>query len=569
MAGSAGNYLIFNGEIYNYRELKADLESLGERFRTTGDTEVLLHALERWGEDALTRLEGMFGFLFWNARQKQALLARDPLGIKPLYYWLPPTGGLCAASEIKAFYALRDFQPQFRTDALAEYVRFRCLIGSDTLLKGVAQVQPGELLRFDSGSRRLTSRNYWQVAADPAAVPANSEVLDALQNMFRATVERHLLSDVPVGAQLSGGVDSSLSLGVACKDLGRNIKGFHCSVQSEAVNETGYAQSVADCLGVSMESVSLTGREFFSSMLDRLTWHMDEPLGHPNALGVHLVSALARPQVTVLISGEGADEVFAGYPRYTALLRNHSVRQVPGLSSLLRRLPALDIKYYRALRKSAHWAGQPFEEEIAVGMQFVAPELVVQLFGPAAAARTHEPRLELLRSIQAADLLTRCQIFDLATYLPALLVRQDKMSMAASIENRVPFVTTKMVGFGLALPAKCRAAAGEQKIILKQLLTRYIPRALVYRRKAGFTIPVSEWLQTSSGRERLQWLLEPSCPVHSLFDSSAVRDLVHGYKGDAEPTEAIWVLLTSAIWARIFGNKTAVLERASAAIGRC
>ncbi|MGA2770194.1 MAG: asparagine synthase (glutamine-hydrolyzing) [Bryobacteraceae bacterium] len=564
MAGADGNLLIFNGEIYNYRDLKPQLESRGCRFRTTGDTEVLLRALETWGEEALHRLEGMFAFLFWDARRREALIGRDFFGIKPLYLWRPPSGGVCVASEIKAFYALGDFQPEINAAVLPEYVRFRCVTSQATLLKGVSQVQPGETLRYAPASDRLTARRYWRPAPGEAAVPAGRDPVDHLQDLFRATVDRHLLADVPVGAQLSGGVDSSLSLAVAQKDLGRRMQGFHCSVEEQTCNETGYARAVAEHLDVRMESVSLNADRFFSSIMEKLTWHMDEPLGHPNAIGVHLVSALARPQVTVLISGEGADEVFAGYPRYSALLRHDRLRRIPGAPAVLKGLPPLDLKYYRALRKAGQWAALSTDGEIIAGMQFVPPAVVERLLGPGSVGFSEEARWNLLADFRACDVLTRCQLFDLATYLPALLVRQDKMSMAASIENRVPFVTPGMAALGLGLAQSWRATRGEQKVVLKKLLCRYVPREIVYRKKAGFGIPLAKWFRTPVGRERYQWLLDASCPLDACLDRGAVQELIRNYGGGDSETEAVWVLLTLGIWMRLFGSKAAVAEAGAA-----
>jgi len=562
MVGSRGQLLIFNGEIYNYRELRPQLESRGYRFRTSSDTEVLLHALEEWGEEALCKLEGMFGFLFWDARPGEAFIARDFLGIKPVYLWRPRGGGLCVASEMKAFYALSDFAPSVNESALPEYVRFRCLSGEGTLLDEVTQVLPGQWVRYTPATDELKRQVYWKTAPATATDDAGSNPLKHLREVFRATVERHLVADVPVGAQFSGGVDSSLSLAVAYRDLGRRMQGFHCSVEDREANELRYAQAVAECLSVQLHTISLDGSRFFSPLLERLTWHMDEPLGHPNAVGVHLVSALARPLVTVLISGEGADEVFAGYPRYSGLLRNEALRRRPAVAALAHRLPALDVRYYRALQASASWAACSTDEEIATRMQFVPPALLESLFGGRhVVEQSVTGRQELLRRLDAPDALTRCQMFDLATYLPPLLIRQDKMSMAASIENRVPFVTPRMVNLGLRLPQKWRATWRQQKVILKALFAQYCSRELVYRKKAGFAIPLARWLHTPAGQARLEFLRQAGCPVYDYVDRAAVHKLVRDFAGGEAHTELLWVLLSLGAWLDLFRRKDVVLAQ--------
>jgi asparagine synthase (glutamine-hydrolysing) len=566
MGGSRGQLLVFNGEIYNYRELRPQLEARGYRFHTSSDTEVLLHALEEWGEEALDKLEGMFGFLFWDPRAGEALIARDFLGIKPVYLWRPREAGLCVASEMKAFYALSDFTPSVRASALPEYVRFRCLPGEGTLLKEVTQLSPGQWARYRPATDELKRQVYWKPAPTLGLEDAGPSPVKHLQEVFRATVEHHLVADVPVGAQFSGGVDSSLSLAVAYWDLGRPMQGFHCSVEGRKTNELRYARAVADSLAVQLHTINLDGARFFSPLLERLTWHMDEPLGHPNAVGVHLVSALARPLVTVLISGEGADEVFAGYPRYSALLRNEALRRRPVVGALAHHLPPLNVRYYRALRASAAWARCSTSEEIATRMQFVPPALLERLFGtPRVVQQSVADRQELLRRLDAPDALTRCQMFDLVTYLPPLLIRQDKMSMAASIENRVPFVTPRMVNLGLSLPQHWRATWRQQKVILKRLFAEYCSRALVYRKKAGFAIPLTSWLRAPAGQARVESLRQRGCCIYDYLDRLAVEGLLPDVGGGEARTELIWGLLSLEVWLKLFRAKDAARAQLASA----
>lgn len=560
MAGNNDNFLVFNGEIYNYREIRAQLQAKGIEFRTSGDTEVLLRALEQWGQDALHRIEGMFAFVYWNNHSGEALAARDFLGIKPFYFWLPPSGGICMTSEIKSLFSFSDFNPQVNNPALAEYLRFRSLTGSATLLKGVLQLSPGHLLCYSGSTGRMTTKEYWnpvQVIDKPIPI---SDARDSLHSQFIASVDKHLLADVPVGAQLSGGVDSSLSVAIARRVLNHNIKGFHCSVAEPTCDESHFARLVAHELKVDLEVVSLSSELVFSELLDKLTWHMDEPLGHSNSIGVYLVSALAQPQVKVLISGEAADELFAGYHRYSALLFHERLRRHALLPTLVRQLPYANVKYYRAMKSSCAWASMSSEDEIIRGMQALTPETVGSLLGPKSIAESEHSRRAYFRTLPKLDLLTQCQLFDIATYLPALLIRQDKMSMAASIENRVPFATPSMARIALNLTPEFRATIRKQKIAVKSVLRKYLPKPIVYRRKLGFGLPLARWFATPAGIERRSWLARNSCPLNQYLDSKVVKRLLDTYQGTELQAEALWLLLTLGIWLALISTKPRVLQ---------
>ncbi len=561
MAGSGDTHLVFNGEIYNYGEIKTKLKSKGIQFRTSGDTEVLLRAIEVWGQDSLQSLEGMFSFLSWNNRSGEALAARDFFGIKPFYFWLPPSGGICAASEIKSFYAFSDFVPEVNEQVLPEYLRFRSLVGSTTLLKNVLQLPPGHLLNYSSATDRVTMHEYWSPLQVLGRSSANDNPVEYLHERFQETVKRHLIADVPVGAQLSGGVDSSLSLAVAQKDLGYNLKAFHCSVEDAGCNESHFAASLARQFNVELDVVSLTGETFFSNLLDTLTWHMDEPLGHPNSVGVYLVSALAKPQVKVLISGEAADELFAGYHRYSSLLLHEALRRHTGVRDLLRCLPNADLKYYRTVRNAGSWASISTEDEILFGMQFLTPESLGCLIGPENILASEQSRRVYLESLPQLAPLTRCQLFDLGTYLPALLIRQDKMSMAASIENRVPFATPLMASVSLNLAPKLRATMRQQKVVVKKLFRKYVSNAVAYRKKVGFGIPLSKWFATPAGIERRAWLGRNSCPVNQYVDAKVVRHLLDAYEGTESQAEELWILLTLGVWLNLVSDKSRASDK--------
>ncbi len=531
--------LIFNGEIYNFRSLREELRGLGCVFETDGDTEVLMHALAQWGERALLRLEGMFGFTWWNPRTRTALIVRDFLGIKPVSYWRPRGGGIAVSSEIKSFYAMEDFDPQFDPDTLPEYLRFRTLCGGRTLLRGVCDLPPGHLVRYDQNSDSIELRRYWHPNNVVGQIRTRErDAVDRVSESLRRSVHSHLVADVPVGVQFSGGIDSTLVASFARREMQGDLRAFHCGVQDQELSETPYATEFAKSIGVRLRVTKFDSGIFLSDLFDRLMWHRDEPLGHPNAVGVYLISAAAKREVTVLLSGEGADELFAGYWRHSHALRSNLLRKCRWLTRLPR------------LRSSAYWVEMPPDHEIAARSEFLDRSLVSRLLGRDAHEASVERRVALFQTIEAPDPLAAHQMFDVLTYLPDLLMRQDKMSMAASIENRVPFVTPSMLALGLGLDRASRATWTRQKIVLKRIFESNFPGSDAHRRKIGFAVPLSRWLKTSGGQDRIAAV--PTGPLRDYIDLKAFAELQH------DRPEVAWVVMSLSEWMRIFLSKRAV-----------
>lgn len=562
MLSPGGRVLIYNGEIYNFRELRSELESLGRRFFTSSDTEVLLLALEQWGpETALPKLRGMFSLVLWDPASGRALLARDPFGIKPLYLWQGPHGELAAASEIKAFYALPGFTPALDTEALPEYLRFRSLSGQRTLLAGVNKLPPASYAWHRLGEA-LRPVKYWNLTQDLDPELGRSglaENTNRFVELFRQTVQAHLIADVPVGTQFSGGVDSSLVSAVARQDLGADLAGFFCRVDDPGCDESPYAQVIAAALGMTVHQDELNAGVLFSDLLDRLTWHQDEPLTHPNSMGIFLLSRLAKGQVKVLLSGETADEIFAGYDAHRRLLAFARLAGVPrallgpaqalcGLSPRLRSV-ALLLEEYR---------GQDLEQLTLTRRQHLDGSALEALLGPGADHASLAARRAELAPHAKADPLTRFQLYDLAVYLPPIMERQDKMSMAASIETRVPFADVQVGRFALSLPPEQRATVKRGKVILKETLARYVPTDTVERRKAGFGIPLAAWLDSPGGRERRKALAGSGSSLAPYLDPAAVRPLLEG-PPDAARADALWSLIALNAWGRLFLSRDAVL----------
>jgi asparagine synthase (glutamine-hydrolysing) len=565
MIGKTGVVLVFNGEIYNFLSLRSELEAIGCRFRTHGDTEVLLQAIETWGIEALRKLEGMFAFVLWDNKNKRATIVRDFFGIKPLYLWEMPNGGVAIASEIKGFYALPGFNPRFNVDALPEYLRFRCLCAEQTLLKDVYQVQPGEAYIYDQKNGNLNRSFYWDIIDNMAGFSNQGNentLIDGFLHRFKGTVERHLIADVKVGTQFSGGVDSTLTSAISAKNLGAQLTGFHCHIPHETIGEKAFASAIAEYLKMPVQYTTLNSELFFSDLLEKLTWHMDEPIGHPNAVGVYLVSKLAHGQVKVLLSGEGADETFAGYYRYRRIVFADLLRHKP---FILKQITPFTGLFPKKLQKMINTASKTSSNaQILYDTQFVPPSVMGKLFSnPEYEERSIYRRRSVLNRYESQSTLNRCQLFDIKTYLPSLLTRQDKMSMAASIENRVPFLTPEICTFAFGLPGYVRCNGLSTKILLKKSLTRYIPNKFVYRLKRGFELPLGEWFLTDTGKARLDPLTTSNSRLFDVFERDEVTRLIKKSDGSHDTADLLWILLTLNMWMDMFlGDKNLVAAAA-------
>jgi len=595
MVSQSGNVLIYNGEIYNFKGIRADLESKGCRFKSDSDTEVLLQALDLWGIECLNKFEGMFAFVYWRPQSHEAFIARDFLGIKPLYFFVTPGGGLAISSEIKAFSGIQNFVYELDSDSLAEYLHFRNISGDGTLLHGIKQVKPGQAIHFKRASSTMHEIIYWDPVSEVSHANRTDSPITEIEflHIFRDTIERHLIADVPVGTQFSGGIDSSLISLIAAKDLNSSLTGFHCHVKDASFDETPIAYEIARLAGIDIEIKSLSPEVFFSDLLEKLSWHNDEPLSHPNSMGIYLISEAARNRVKALLSGEAADELFGGYSRYPILKANNWLYRRPLLASFVR--AGVDFGF-NALNYLERWSqtfpidhkhgpeiigqgkssfstvkaalltNQPKlahlsrlmkysnpEDQILSGTGFMAPsELEILLGDKDALEKSLRRRRSFLLTGNSLDIMTRCQVFDVQAYLPTLLMRQDKMSMAASIENRVPFATPEMLSIALRLPSRVRTGFISRKHFLKACLSRYLPKRLANRKKYGFGIPISSWLRTSGGIERLQWMIGSNSPLQGLMDMKRVRTHVENFQIGSNTAEALWTFLSLAIWLKVF-----------------
>lgn len=570
-------WIIFNGEIYNHADHRADLERRGHRYRTRSDSETIIHLYEEYGADCLHHLRGMFAFAIWDARKRQLFCARDRLGIKPFYYALQD-GRFIFASEMKAIIELPGCRPQMNRRALPEFFALGYLAGEETMYAGIRRLLPGHHLTLDLTQPHTQPRTaqYWDVDITPdESLQTEEQYVRRFEELFTESVRLRLMSDVPLGVFLSGGLDSSAIAAVTAdlkKQLGQGqLKTFSVGYAEDQWSELPYARAVAQHVGAEYNEVLLSADGFFD-LLPGMVWHEDEPLVWPSSVALHAVSRLAREKVTVVLTGEGGDEIFAGYLKYRATLWNTQYgpayrRWTPGaLQNLIRKTLAADLLPQGVRRKLRHtflyypdvfekiyfdnWYSVFPEEAHA---QLLAPELTAELRGVSAYASS----LQFFRPHGSRDsLLSRLLYLDIKTYLAELLMKQDQMSMAASIESRVPFLDHKLVEFAARIPARHKVRFLSAKYLLKRAMEKRLPAEVVHRRKMGFPTPVKPWLRDRLFDKIAAVLNDGRTAERKLLARGYVRDLLEGHRtGRIDATDALWRLLNFELWCRVFFDR--------------
>ena len=557
-------WIVFNGEIYNHTELRAELESRGHRYRTRSDTETIVHLYEQYGRDCVKYLRGMFAFVIWDCRRKTLFAARDRLGIKPFYYRYDGKI-LLFGSEIKTILSYPSVRAEFNTGVLAEYLAFGYLAGSQTMFAGIDKLLPGHTLEVDAAGQ-LNIECYWELTA-----PVNEEVrpreyyVNTYRELLEACVSSHLMSDVPLGVFLSGGLDSSAVAALTTKIRREPIETFSVGYGEEAFSELAYARQMAQHIGSRHHEVRLSREEFFAA-LPALIWHEDEPIVWPSSVSLYFVAKLAREQVTVAVTGEGSDETLGGYTRYAWTLANCRMDRVYRsvtptffrqwirdgigsgvLSSGLRR----KLEHTFLGKDGASWPSFYFDNFYSA---FSAAEQG-ELLTPRASEVSGNAYASSMAYWEksSGDLLHRLLNTDIHTYLVELLMKQDQMSMAASIESRVPFLDHVLVEFTARIPARYSIQGLSGKHILKLAVEDLLPHSTVYRQKMGFPTPWAYWLAGPQLDDLERMLLEPRTLERGLFERDAVRKLFAEHRaGRRDNGDRIWRMLNLETWERVF-----------------
>jgi asparagine synthase (glutamine-hydrolysing) len=553
-------WITYNGEVYNFRELRAELESRGCSFRTRCDTEVVLRAYEVFGEACVERLRGMFAFAVWDTVRRKLLLARDRLGIKPLYY-AQRDDELLFGSEIKSILAAERLRPSFNRAILPEFLGSGFVAGTETFFRGIRKLLPGRTLTW-SPDEGLRERQYWRPPVASGDRDATLEQhAEALRSRLEAAVRSHLVSDVPLGLFLSGGIDSSALAALMAPMRKEPIRTFAVGFAERDANELAYARLAAAAAGAEHREVVVSPEEFFDA-LPRLLWHEDEPIAFPSSVPLYFVSRLAREHVKVVLTGEGADELFLGYNRYRVTAWNERLAEIyhatcparvrSGARRLVRALPRR-LRRYAQRTFLAHPADARdlFYENFAVFPE----EIQIDLLGDPALLAARDPYAEGLRCYRrsGAGSLERMSHADLQTYLVELLMKQDQMSMAASLESRVPFLDHEFVEHAMGIPARFKLRGWQTKAVLRAALRDLVPKPILTRPKKGFPVPVGAWLRRRFWPVVEEFVLGPRALERGLFDPRFLRQLAEEHRAAvAEHGDRLWLLLNLEIWQRIF-----------------
>jgi asparagine synthase (glutamine-hydrolysing) len=545
--------ITFNGEVYNFLELRAELEAQGHRFQTQTDTEVILRLYQVEGEAMLAKLNGMFAFAIWDRRSRCLFIARDRLGIKPLYYTVG-ADGLVFASEVKALLAVSPEKPRVNLEMLDAYMSVGYVPTERTLFAGIEKLQPGWCLKADADGIHL--RQYWDLKPETEEM-SEAECIRRSLDLLRDSVRLQLRSDVPLGVFLSGGVDSSAVVALMHEMGVRDIKTFTVAYDfGPEFDETRWARMVARQFNTDHHEVFVKPQEF-RDFIPSLVWHMDEPVTESAAISLYFVSRLAREQVVVVLSGEGSDEVFGGYPIYKYMRELERYRHLP--EPLRRALinPLLDRmggKWKKYTELSNHSLPQRY-----TGVSFYETRLKESLYRPEVRALFNGSAMPGLvgryyAGTEDLDPLLRMMVLDVKSWLPDdLLIKADKMTMATSVELRVPFLDHRVVELGGSIPPRYRIKGWETKHVLKKALEPYLPKEILYRGKMGFPTPLAHMFKGDLRGYVEEVLGSDRFLDRGYFRPEAVRGLMAEHAtGERDHHRVLWQLLVLEEWHRAF-----------------
>lgn len=555
-------WVAYNGETYNHMLLRPDLEAAGHRFATRSDTEVLLHAWEEYGDSFVDRLRGMFAFALWNKNRRRMLIVRDRLGIKPLYY-AQSNGLLVFGSEIKAVLASGIVEPRLNLQALPEFLALGYNIGATTLFEGIRALPPGHRLVWEDGKTSI--EKYWDLQYPQQPMQASeNDAIEEFRSLFFDCVKMRLMADVPVGIFLSGGIDSSAIAAAMSRMVDEPIKTFSVGFAERNYSEFEYAREVAQMIGADHHEIVIEPRVFFDE-LPRLIRHEDEPIRWPSSVPLYFVSKLASEHVKVVLTGEGSDELLAGYGKYWASMQNdHFARGVGRLlpEALRKRvlkpfvwhLP-VSMRYRKLLWHSfACRSSKPqdlvYDNFYAILSEDVQQKMLVtgirDRMNPGSA---WSATLGLFEGNSARCLLDRMLYTDTKTYLVELLMKQDQMSMATSLESRVPFLDHKLVEFCSSLPADLKLRGRTGKYILRRAMEGILPESVLRRGKMGFPVPLKLWFADGSNNAARELLTDRAARLRALFDVSKVERILDEHAAHRRDwSEAIWLMLNLELW---------------------
>ncbi len=558
-------WIVFNGEIYNYRELRRELEQRGHTFRTSSDTETIVHLYEDLGPRCVDRLRGMFAFAIWDERRREILLARDRLGIKPLYY-TERDGELVFSSELKPILQLRHVSRTLNWQAVGHLFTSMTTPSAQSIVDGVKKLEPARIATASAG-RRLRTQRYWDVEFVPDEHATEADLIDRFRELLIESVNLHQVSDVPVGAFLSGGIDSSAVVAAMAHSRSDRIKTFSVGFQDTGFDELRYARQIATRCDTEHHEIVL--EPDVVQIVDDLVWYLDEPFGDTSAIPTYMVSKLAAEHVKVVLTGDGGDEIFAGYDKYVVEHRERRYDRVPALMRQMAGAVGTAMPHgMRGRRFLRHLALDGSRRYLDASTLFRSDEMR-QLFRPGAFEQMshHDPWATSLAHLDHDhDWVSAMQYVDLNTYLPLdILTKVDRMSMAHSLEARPPLLDHRLVEFAATVPTRFRLRPGTTKYLLKQAMRGILPDEIIERPKRGFAVPLARWFRGELAGFARDLLLSNTCRQRGIFNTVYLERLLQWHERGRDLDLQIWTAISFELWCRCVLDLPAgrLLDRAS------
>ena len=558
MSGEDGSVtIVFNGEIYNFQEIKPKLESRGHIFQTHSDTEAIVHAYEEFGPECLQDLRGMFAFAIWDEKARKLFIARDRAGKKPLYYTTTPNGTFVFGSELKTLLEHPEVLREINPEALDAYFTLGYVPDPLTIFRNIHKLPPGHYLELNDG--QTTVRKYWDFEFKPAQSQTDDDYLDQLRTLLDESVRLRLISDVPLGAFLSGGIDSSTVVALMARHMGQPVKTFSIGFHEDSYNELKYARLTAEKFGTDHHEFIVSPD--ICDVVDDLVWHFDEPFADSSAIPTYMVSKLARDHVTVILSGDGGDELFAGYTRYAVERKRGGFGFLPKtvregvMRPISQHLPhsAWGRNYLHnvSLDPTARYL-----DSVSVFTSLNRKSLYTSDFAGKLQPRGYAAGLfdDLVKNVQTDDAVDRLLYLDSKTYLPGdILTKVDRMSMAVSLEARAPLLDHKLIEFVTTVPSTLKLAGLETKHLLKRAVRDLVPNEILHRPKQGFGVPIQEWINQQLRSRIRDTLSDARTRQRGYIDSHYVDVLLDEHeRGRRDHSMGLWSLFMLELWQRRF-----------------
>jgi asparagine synthase (glutamine-hydrolysing) len=550
--------IIYNGEVYNHADYRGELEAKGYEFQTHCDTETILKLYEEYGVKCVEYLRGMFAFAIWDRREKTLFIARDRLGVKPLYYVHDAEGNLFFGSEIKTLLEANAIKPELNYNALPDQFANHGTSRDETLFKNVKRLLPGHFLIWKDGNLRI--EEFWDINFEPKhEEKSDKDFIEEWREMFKHSVKLRLMADVPLGMFLSGGIDSSAIAAIMATMVSEPIKTFSVGFKEREANEFEYARLVAKKYQTEHHEITITPEQFFAE-LPNLVWHEDEPIGFIASVPLYFVSKLAQKHVKVVLTGEGSDEILAGYGRYAKALQllNYGEKYQSFTPPFVRSAVKSGVSAFGGkLTRTFLTREADIENLFFDNFSIFGKSMQKNLFSAETKARIEEKnpyfyQNQWLGKTDARGVLDKLLYADTKTYLHELLMKQDQMSMAASIESRVPFLDHKLVEFTAKMPTKMKLRGKDTKWILREAMKGILPEEILSRSKMGFPVPIGNWFRKEYKHIVDEYVLSERAISRGIFNADFVREIVAKHNAGENHDERLWSLVNFEIWQRRF-----------------